>query len=65
MPTRKPTRRGIRHRAARNRSGGTVYQSDAQFTAALDALNTNADQDRAVASPETADASDASAPGCD
>lgn len=34
--TRKPTRRGIRRRATRHRSGGTVYQNDARLDRAVD-----------------------------
>ena len=42
--TRKPTRRGIRRRSTRHRSGGTVYQNDATLdsSAAADALAGNA-----------------------
>ncbi len=35
MMVRKPTRRGIRRRAHRNRAGGTVYQNDAALDSAF------------------------------
>jgi hypothetical protein len=35
---RKPTRRGIRRRATRNRSGGTVYQNDHALDSAFAAV---------------------------
>ncbi|RSN06008.1 hypothetical protein DMC63_38025, partial [Streptomyces sp. WAC 05977] len=35
---RKPTRRGIRRRSTRNRTGGTVYQSDTVIDRAADIL---------------------------
>jgi hypothetical protein len=35
MMVRKPTRRGIRRRAPRNRSGGTVYQNDTALDSAF------------------------------
>lgn len=35
MMVRKPTRRGIRRRAPRNRAGGTVYQNDTALDSAF------------------------------